>query len=150
MSDFNPFDQMTFTNDRCFLCGELLTDDNRSKEHVYPKWLQNKFNLWNASLILLNNTPIRYKDLTIPCCKRCNGIMSNKIEKPVQHLVDGGYDAFVKVLRKELRKHGIVLPKLADYQLRIPPRRENRCPGGNLHLLGTARRRAFDHQRSGL
>lgn len=44
MIDFNPFDQMTFTNDRCFLCGELLTDDNRSKEHVYPKWLQNKFN----------------------------------------------------------------------------------------------------------
>ena len=83
MSDFNPFDQMTFTNDRCFLCGELLTDVNRSKEHVYPKWLQNKFNLWNASLILLNNTPIRYKDLTIPCCKRCNGIMSNKIEKSV-------------------------------------------------------------------
>lgn len=34
---------------------------------------------------------------------------------------DGGYDAFVKVLRKELRKHGIVLPKLADYQVRIPP-----------------------------
>lgn len=96
MSDFNPFDQMTFTNNRCFLCGELLTDDNRSKEHVYPKWLQNKFNLWNASLILLNNTPIRYKDLSIPCCKRCNGIMSNKIEKTVQHLVDGGYDAFIE------------------------------------------------------
>ena len=34
---------------------------------------------------------------------------------------DGGYDAFVKVLRRELRKHGIQLPKLADYEVRIPP-----------------------------
>ncbi|MBO5724042.1 MAG: 2-isopropylmalate synthase, partial [Lentisphaeria bacterium] len=28
---------------------------------------------------------------------------------------------FVKVLRKELRKRAIVLPRLADYQVRIPP-----------------------------
>lgn len=55
---------------------------------------------WNDSLILLNNTPIRYKDLTIPCCKRCNGIMSNKIEKPIQHFVDGGYEAFVECNRE--------------------------------------------------
>ncbi len=96
MSDFNPFDKMTFTNDRCFLCGEILTDDNRTKEHVYPKWLQNKFNLWNDSLVLLNRTQIRYKDLTIPCCKKCNEIMSSKIEKPIQQFVDGGYDIFVK------------------------------------------------------
>lgn len=96
MSDFNPFDQMSFTNDRCFLCGELLTDTNRTKEHVYPKWLQNKFNIWNDSLILLNRTPIKYKDLIIPCCKKCNEIMSAKIEKPVQHFVDGGYDAFIE------------------------------------------------------
>ncbi|MBO7147950.1 MAG: 2-isopropylmalate synthase [Lentisphaeria bacterium] len=34
---------------------------------------------------------------------------------------DGGYDAFVKVLRKQLLKHGIRLPKLADYEVRIPP-----------------------------
>lgn len=34
---------------------------------------------------------------------------------------DGGYDSFVKVLRRELRKHGIRLPRLADYEVRIPP-----------------------------
>ncbi len=34
---------------------------------------------------------------------------------------DGGYDAFVKSLRKQLRKHDITLPKLADYEVRIPP-----------------------------
>ncbi|MPN61856.1 hypothetical protein SDC9_209601 [bioreactor metagenome] len=34
---------------------------------------------------------------------------------------DGGYDAFVKTLRKLLRKQNITLPKLADYEVRIPP-----------------------------
>ena len=34
---------------------------------------------------------------------------------------DGGYDAFVKALRKLLKKQGITFPRLADYQVRIPP-----------------------------
>ena len=34
---------------------------------------------------------------------------------------DGGYDAFVKALRKLLKKQGLTFPKLADYEVRIPP-----------------------------
>ena len=34
---------------------------------------------------------------------------------------DGGYDAFVKALRKILRRLHISMPKLVDYQVRIPP-----------------------------
>ncbi len=34
---------------------------------------------------------------------------------------DGGYDAFVKALRKILRTQKLALPKLADYEVRIPP-----------------------------
>lgn len=96
MKDYTPFDKMTFSNDRCFLCGDLLTEENRSKEHIYPEWLQKKFNLWNDSLVLLNRTSIRYRNLTIPCCKTCNGIMGAKIEKPIQQAVDGGYDEIIK------------------------------------------------------
>ena len=102
MKDYNPFDEMTFTYDKCFLCGNMLTDENRSKEHVYPKWLQGKFNLWNDSLVLLNATDIKYKNLTIPCCKKCNGILSAKIEKPIERLVDAGYEEFVKCDRNIL------------------------------------------------
>ena len=96
MTDYNPFDKMTFTNDRCFLCGDILTEETRTKEHIYPEWLQKKFNLWNDSLVLLNRTTIRYKNLMIPCCKKCNRIMGAKIEKPIRQAVEGGYDRFVK------------------------------------------------------
>ena len=34
---------------------------------------------------------------------------------------DGGYDAFVKALKRCLRHFNLTMPKLVDYQLRIPP-----------------------------
>lgn len=91
------FEQMTFTYDKCFLCGVLLDDQNRSVEHVVPKWLQRKYNLWNKELILLNRTSIKYKDLTIPCCQACNNIMSNEVENPIRRATNLGYDEFAKM-----------------------------------------------------
>ncbi len=89
--NFNPFEQMTFTNDRCFLCGEILHDNNRTVEHVFPKWLQHKYNLWDKKLQLLNQSLFRYRQLTIPCCKECNQALNNKIEVPVCNAVNLGY-----------------------------------------------------------
>lgn len=91
---YNPFDKMTFTYDKCFLCGALLTDQNRSDEHIYPKWLQKMFNLWDKKLVLLNGTDISYKDLKIPCCKSCNGQMSMMFENPIKSAVSAGFDNF--------------------------------------------------------
>lgn len=34
---------------------------------------------------------------------------------------DGGYDAFMKAVRKALKTVGVVLPRLEDYEVRIPP-----------------------------
>ena len=34
---------------------------------------------------------------------------------------DGGYDALIKALRKCLKQFGMTMPKLLDYQVRIPP-----------------------------
>ncbi len=49
-----------------------------------------------------------------------------EVEFKGQHLQaeshgDGGYDAFMKALRKALKQVGISLPKLIDYEVRIPP-----------------------------
>ena len=94
----NPLEMMTFTYDKCFLCGEILTEENSSEEHVFPRWLQNKFNLWNQEITLLNGTSIRYKNLKIPCCKECNNEhLSSKLERKVQQAVDGGYEEFIKL-----------------------------------------------------
>ena len=96
---YNPFDKMTFAHDKCFLCGSELSTDNQADEHIYPKWLQNMFNLWNKELVLLNGTSIRYRQLKIPCCKSCNGRMSSLFEKPIERAVTCGYDEIITLDR---------------------------------------------------
>ena len=98
-SRFNPFDNMTFSYDRCFLCGIKLNESNGSEEHIYPKWLLREFDLYNESMYLLNRTRIKYKDLKIPCCKKCNSKMSKILEKPIKEAVQSGFDAFNNVDR---------------------------------------------------
>lgn len=78
---------MNITNNKkkaCFLCGE--TDKNLTKEHIFPKWLLKKYNLYDKKIkILLNETTISYRNLTIPCCLDCNGkylsIIEDKMKK---------------------------------------------------------------------
>jgi hypothetical protein len=80
------------------MCGDYLDSNNRSDEHVFPRWLQSEFNLWNKTLVLLNGSEIQYKSLTIPCCKTCNNEhLNKKIEKKVETAVKLGYDAFIKL-----------------------------------------------------
>lgn len=74
----------------CFLCSSPLRSKNRSDEHVFPKWLQNRFNLWNQRLDLINLTGIPYRQLTIPCCKSCNNVHLSRIEDVMRHAVESG------------------------------------------------------------
>lgn len=68
----------------CFLCGCRLGKRNRSEEHVFPRWLQERFQLPNKQLVLLNGSSIPYRQLTIPCCKRCNNEHLSPIEKKIK------------------------------------------------------------------
>jgi hypothetical protein len=95
---YNPFKEMTFTYDRCFMCGTYLRDENSAVEHVFPKWLQSEFNLWDNTLTLLNGTRIPYRHLVVPCCKTCNNDhLNKKIEKKIELAVKGGFSEFIKL-----------------------------------------------------
>ena len=41
-------------------------------EHIIPRWMQRRFDLFNETLTLINGTRIPYRQLTIPCCESCN------------------------------------------------------------------------------
>ena len=64
----------------CFVCG----DKSESVEHVIPKWLQKKFNLWDQKIEIPNLTHTTYKRLVVPACKKCNneiyGVLETKIK----------------------------------------------------------------------
>lgn len=85
---------MAFSNKNCFLCGTELNQDNKTDEHIFPKWLQAELDLWNKEIFLLNRTSIPYRKLVIPCCKTCNNVYLSKLEDIVQSSFDEGYLGF--------------------------------------------------------
>ena len=83
--------------DRCVMCRDKLSEETRSAEHIYPKWLQNQFCLWDKKLRLPNDSTIPYRQMTVPCCKACNGGVMSDWEKHIGNAVSQGYEAFVKL-----------------------------------------------------
>ena len=74
---------MNFSDSQCFLCGEALAYSG-SREHVFPRWLLARFNLWDQLVTLLNQTQIAYRDLTIPCYTRCNSEHLARLEQVIE------------------------------------------------------------------
>jgi hypothetical protein len=78
---------------QCFLCGEVVAKEEQTKEHVFPSWMQEDFDLWNQNLTLLNCTVIRYRQVTITCCRRCNTRYLKRLEDKVSAAFRQGADA---------------------------------------------------------
>jgi len=90
---FTPDDPIHFGRDFCFLCGVALGTNHNTDEHVFPKWIQQRYQLWNQKLTLLNRTTIPYRQVTIPCCSTCNNEHLGKVETEVQKACDAGVEA---------------------------------------------------------
>lgn len=93
----DPFGFNLDLNNFCFLCGDELFESNKSKEHIFPKWMLKEFELQGKKLILQNETTIPYQKLTIPCCKKCNNESLSSMEETIRKGVIGGYDEFIKI-----------------------------------------------------
>jgi hypothetical protein len=94
---YSPERDRSFSEDRCFLCGTSLDATNGTEEHVFPKWLQEAFRLWDEKITLLNGTTIPYRRLTIPCCATCNQLVLGPIEKRMAAAHASGHRAMTEV-----------------------------------------------------
>jgi hypothetical protein len=94
---FKPDERPRFGREFCFLCGATLTPDRDSDEHVIPKWIQERYQLWDQKLHLLNGTTIPYRQLKIPCCSICNSERLSIIEAEVRRACDAGREAVVNL-----------------------------------------------------
>lgn len=91
--------------DCCFICGAAPADVPFNDEHVIPRWILRRYDLFASSVTLPNGSAIRYDRYTVPCCSACNTLMGRVIEEPVRDLVEGGYDA----VHAHQEQHGILL-----------------------------------------
>jgi hypothetical protein len=90
---FKAARQRAFGAATCFLCARRLTRLTRTDEHVVPQWIQARYDLWQKKLVLLNGTTLKYAQLTIPCCDRCNSIHLQGVETRVCAAFEGGRSA---------------------------------------------------------
>ncbi|KQR65349.1 hypothetical protein [Pedobacter sp. Leaf176] len=88
------FERQYASMELCFLCGKTLTKDNSTKEHIFPQWILNKFDLWDKSITLLNGIRYDYKRSIIPCCNVCNNEHLSKLESIIKNGVEKGYQFF--------------------------------------------------------
>lgn len=91
-----------YSEEQCFLCLTALTDENATVEHVIPKWMLTRHDLWNESMTLLNGTRMRYRQLTIPCCQPCNNNYLSDVEDRVSEAFKDGHAAVDALDRKLL------------------------------------------------
>lgn len=76
-----PFlDAIPTNEDTCFVCGRRAA----TIEHLIPKWLQHRFNLWDQKLQIPNGTTVAYRQLQIPACARCNNEVFSRLEKQIE------------------------------------------------------------------
>ena len=77
--------------ERCVMCREPLDEYNKSDEHIFPKWLQNMFNLQNQKITLPNNSTTLYRQFLVPCCKECNNGVMSAWEKTIEAAISKGH-----------------------------------------------------------
>jgi hypothetical protein len=77
----------------CFICGAAPDTRPFNDEHVFPKWLLKRYDLFARTIGLPNGRLVRYDRHTVPCCEECNTLMGRKIEQPMSAALDGGPDS---------------------------------------------------------
>lgn len=93
---YNPFENMFFNNNTCFLTGEELTNENETIT-VFPDWVLQRYQLHNTKFTLMDNvTSYLYKDLKLPCTKLVKDAF-DKLDEKIKTAFDKGFDA-VKTL----------------------------------------------------
>jgi hypothetical protein len=86
---YGSLKEETFEDDRCFLCGKAC--ESKTAEHIFPKWLQRKYELWDQKLTVTNNTKIPYRSLTVPCCEKCNNEDLSRMEGKFEKLLERSF-----------------------------------------------------------
>lgn len=89
MDFYRNLNKETFDENSCFLCGHDC--ESKTAEHIFPKWLQHKYNLWNQKLTITNGTQIPYRLLTVPCCSECNNNHLSQLEEKFKLLLDRSF-----------------------------------------------------------
>lgn len=78
--------------DCCFVCGTPRGQAPFNDEHVVPRWILNRYNLFKKKITLPNGHEHTYGTYKMPCCVACNSLLGKSIENPMSEMLDGGFE----------------------------------------------------------
>ncbi len=80
----------------CFICGAKSGSKPFNNEHIIPKWILKKFDLFSKSITLHNRAKLKYSQYKVPCCVDCNFELGKYYEKPISELLSKSYNEIIK------------------------------------------------------
>lgn len=90
---FNPFQDLIFDDQFCFLTGDLTTE----KMSVYPEWLMEHFKFGQDRIEMMDKSrSYTYADLTLPCSPRVKKAFE-EVEEKFQQAYHKGYDGIAEL-----------------------------------------------------
>jgi hypothetical protein len=81
--------------DACFICGASPADRPFNDEHIVPRWVLRRYQLFDEEITLPTGERRKYAGYRVPCCEECNSRLGREVETPVSRLLDGDYATVV-------------------------------------------------------
>lgn len=78
-------------SDNCFVCGACESEKAFNDEHIIPRWVLKRFDLFGKQINLPNKVPFRYGKYVIRCCSDCNTFLGERIENVISLGLNGDY-----------------------------------------------------------
>ena len=84
----------------CFVCGAAPSERQFNDEHIIPRWVLRRFELFDKSITLPNGELRRYGGYRVQCCDDCNSLLGRKVETPMSALLSGTFGEVLRLLEE--------------------------------------------------
>jgi hypothetical protein len=95
------FIQNIIEDDNCFICGSARGSKPFNDEHIIPKWLLRKYELYGSGIVMPNGYFSKYESHTVPCCTECNSYLGKTYEEPLRKAFDGGFKGISRLVKED-------------------------------------------------
>ncbi len=99
---YDPFENLHFNPQTCFLTGEDLHDEDEQIS-VFPKWILDRYSLHDKKFVMMDQiNSFLYPDLKIPCSHAVIENSLNPLEEEIEKPFTNGYKEVKKVPEERL------------------------------------------------
>ena len=109
--------------DACCVCGAWPHEKDFNDEHIIPKWVLRRFDLFDREITLPTGELRRYRGYRTPCCKECNSHLGKMVETPVSQLLAGDYASVAARLDERGRELLFIWLNLLFFKIHLKDRR---------------------------